>query len=218
VQSGLDPEVLADLAARRKVVDAAGGALRILVASRMVFWKGVDLAIEAVARARSEGLEVRLELSESGPEEQRLRELVAKRGLDGVTSFLGRLPGHAEFLTKLGASDVVMHPAFSESFGQVCLEALACGVPVICLEWGGPGVIVDQETGYLVEPGTREQIVERLSEALLKCAQDRLQGKPDPSVLQQRASQFSWARIVASVDRSYRAAVEGVPTTRPVSP
>lgn len=218
VQSGLDPEVLADLASRRKWVGAAGGPLHILVASRMVFWKGVDLAIEAVARARSLGLEVRLELSESGPEENLLRDLVRKRGLADVTTFLGRLSGHDEFLTKLAASDVVMHPAFSESFGQICLEALACGVPVICLEWGGPGVIVDQETGYLVEPGTREQVVERLSEALLKCADDRLQGKPDPSVLQQRASQFCWARIVDSVDRSYRAAVEGVRTTRPASP
>ena len=217
VQSGLDPEVLADLASRRKVV-GVGGALCILVASRMVFWKGVDLAIEAVARARSRGLEVRLELSESGPEEASLRDLVGKLGLAEVTTFLGRLSGHDEFLAKLAGSDVVMHPAFSESFGQVCLEALACGVPVICLDWGGPGVIVNQETGYLVEPGRREQVVERLSEALLKCADDRSQGKPDPSLLQRRASQFSWERIVDSVDRSYRAAVEGVRTTRPISP
>ena len=206
VQSGLASQVLADLSARGQVARSKEGPLRVLVASRMVFWKGVDLAIEAVARSRDRGVDLRLEISETGPEKPRLQDMVTELKLDKIVTFLGRLPGHEDFLGKLVASDVVMHPAFSESFGQVCLESLACGVPVICLKWGGPGVIVNEETGYLVEPGSREEIIEGLAEALVRCSENRVKDWPEKSVLHQRASQFTWQRLVESVDRAYHSA------------
>lgn len=203
VQSGLSTLDLAELKSRTRSGDEKAGPLRILVASRMVFWKGVDLAIEAVARARAQGLECVVEISENGPEEGRLRALVARLGLEDHVTFLGRLPGHDDLLKTLSSSDVLLHPAISESFGQVCLEALACGVPVVCLDWGGPGIIVDDQCGYPVEAGTRDKVITGLADALMRRQQDRARGLPRPEVLHARAASFSWDRLVDSVKDAY---------------
>jgi UDP-glucose:tetrahydrobiopterin glucosyltransferase len=50
-----------------------------------------------------------------------------------------------------------------EAFGNVAIEALACGVPVITYRRGGPGEIVrDQETGFLVEPDSVDGLIDAI--------------------------------------------------------
>ena len=48
---------------------------------------------------------------------------------------------------------MLVHASVREQFGQVLVEAMACGVPPIAVERGGPATIVDHgQTGWLVEP------------------------------------------------------------------
>jgi UDP-glucose:tetrahydrobiopterin glucosyltransferase len=55
---------------------------------------------------------------------------------------------------------LLMTPRWVEAFGNVAIEALACGVPVIAYRRGGPAEIVrDGETGWLVEPDSVEGLV-----------------------------------------------------------
>ena len=62
-------------------------------------------------------------------------------------------------------SGLLMTPRWLEAFGNVVIEALACGVPVIAYRRGGPAEIVeDGKTGFLVEPDS----VEGLAEAMVK--------------------------------------------------
>ncbi len=53
----------------------------------------------------------------------------------------------------------MVHPALHEAFGISCLEALAAGRPVICLNCGGPALQVTPEVGFVVEPGPVEETV-----------------------------------------------------------
>ena len=56
-----------------------------------------------------------------------------------------------------------MTPRWIEAFGNVAIEALACGVPVIAYERGGPSEIVEHEqTGFLVEPDSVLGLVEAI--------------------------------------------------------
>jgi UDP-glucose:tetrahydrobiopterin glucosyltransferase len=58
---------------------------------------------------------------------------------------------------------LLMTPRWVEAFGNVAIEALACGVPVIAYRRGGPAEIVeDGKTGFLVEPDSVEGLVEAL--------------------------------------------------------
>jgi UDP-glucose:tetrahydrobiopterin glucosyltransferase len=52
-----------------------------------------------------------------------------------------------------GCQAILMTPKWVEAFGNVAIEAMACGVPVIAYRRGGPGeIVIDGETGFLVEP------------------------------------------------------------------
>jgi glycosyltransferase involved in cell wall biosynthesis len=57
------------------------------------------------------------------------------------------------------ASDVYLHAASAEAFGKMITEANACGVPVVATNIGGiPEQIIDGETGYLIPPGSINQM------------------------------------------------------------
>ena len=59
-----------------------------------------------------------------------------------------------------GCAAVLMTPKWVEAFGNVAIEAMACGVPVIAYERGGPAeVVLDGETGFLVEPDDVDGLV-----------------------------------------------------------
>lgn len=62
-----------------------------------------------------------------------------------------------------GARALLMTPKWIEAFGMAAIEALACGVPVISYNRGGPSEIIEHgATGFLTEPGSIEGLIEAL--------------------------------------------------------
>jgi glycosyltransferase involved in cell wall biosynthesis len=67
----------------------------------------------------------------------------------------------------LNASDVLVHASVAEQFGQALIEAMACGLPVIAVDRGGPSTIVDDPlTGWLVEPDDPAALADAIVEAM----------------------------------------------------
>jgi len=87
--------------------------------------------------------------------------------------FFGHLPSYAAVLEKLAQSHVLIHPALHEGFGNVCLEALAAGRPVVCLDIGGPASQVTPETGFAAQATTPVEAVEAMASFLKGIADDR---------------------------------------------
>ena len=77
----------------------------------------------------------------------------------------GKLPTLQDVYGKLAECDALVHPAVHDAFGNVCLEALASGRSVICLDLGGPGLQVKEGTGIKVAPSTPETAVAGLAAA-----------------------------------------------------
>ncbi len=78
--------------------------------------------------------------------------------------------GHGELNEGLACSDVMVMPSINESFGQVFVEAMACAVPVIAANAGGPPSFVNVEpgrpNGWLIEPDDLDSLTEAIVEAV----------------------------------------------------
>lgn len=108
-----------------------------LFAGRLVSWKGAALALRAVAASA----EWRLIVCGTGPDERRLRRLARRLELDGRVDFRG-WESRAEVLRTMSEkADVLLFPSLHDDSPLVVTDALASGVPVICLDRGGPPVL-----------------------------------------------------------------------------
>lgn len=206
-QSGLDREErmrLAELAADQP---APHGPLRLVAASRMVHWKGLDLALRAVDQARRDGLDVRLDLLQDGPDRRRLETLSRRLGLADHVRFLGHLPDLDDVYRRIAGADALIHPAFHEAFGQACLESLALGVPVICLDWAGPGEIINSSCGYKVAPSTRDATVDGLAAAMHSALAGRLRRNEISTAARHQAAQFGWDKVVQGIEDAWHRAL-----------
>ena len=160
----------------------AGDPPTALFAGRLIAWKGAALALESIAGTR----DWRLLVCGAGRDERQIAELVDRLGLDGRVRFLGTQP-REEVLRLLGSeADVLLFPSLREEAGWIVVEALAAGVPVVCLDRGGPPVLGgDAALTALVEddPDAVASSLARLLEGAL----------PSEEQVRTRASHFSTA-------------------------
>lgn len=157
----IDCGISDDFLARPRIVHK-GENLRFVQFGRLVFHKGTFLVIEALAKTKSR---IVLDIVGRGPEEQHCRELTEKLGLSDRVNFLGWRETHAELMDSLHAYRAMVLPTLEDANGIVVQESMALGLPAICLDWGGPQLLIEHgATGYLVEPKDREFITARLAE------------------------------------------------------
>jgi glycosyltransferase involved in cell wall biosynthesis len=109
----------------------------IVVVGRLIYDKGVHIALQALALINSRGRQCRLTVVGGGPEEKPLQRLVQELKLDDQVTFLGVQTG-AELATILNAHQILLVPSlWQEPFGIVALEGCACGCVVLGSAGGG---------------------------------------------------------------------------------
>jgi glycosyltransferase involved in cell wall biosynthesis len=139
--------------------DRVGGApMRLISVCRMVSRKGLEYLIEAMGELKKDGTV--LELIGSGQNQRQIASLIRSRGLEDCIALPGYLePDH--LFKHYNRADVFVLPSLTESFGQVLLEALSCGLPVVASSVGGiPETIRHGRNGLLVPPRDANAIVE----------------------------------------------------------
>lgn len=142
--------------------------------------KRLPLLIEAFAQARPHFRDpVALVLLGGHPGEwegEHPAETVERLGCPDV--FLAGWHSHADLPGFLQASDILVHASAHEQFGQVLVEAMACELPVIAVDRGGPAEIVDDpETGWLVPPDDAGSLARAMVEAVNDGEDRRLRGQ-----------------------------------------
>ena len=147
-----------------------------LFAGRVVTWKGLGLALRAVAL--TEGW--RMTVCGEGPDERRLKKLVSELNLTERVRFLGSVP-RDEVKHLMRISDVFLYPSLHDDSPLAIVEAMACGLPVICLDRGGPPVLIGPAGGRAVPA---EGSPQRISRSLAECLAN---GMPDRADVIERA-------------------------------
>jgi glycosyltransferase involved in cell wall biosynthesis len=145
-------------------------APRLLFVGRLASWKGCGLAIRALARLRQRGLRARLTVLGDGPEEGKLEQLAASLGVADAVDFHGRV-SRQETLRQYGEHDVFLFPSLHDSGGIAVLEAMYLGLPVVCLDLGGPALAVG-DAGIRVSVHDLRQVVDDLAEAVAELSRN----------------------------------------------
>jgi glycosyltransferase involved in cell wall biosynthesis len=161
-ETGMSPQDLHQLA---QCPPPSAAPIRFISIARLLHWKGFHLGLRAFAQANLPNAEYWI-LGE-GPELDRLKALAVELEIaDRVT--LWGLQSRDEVLLKLGQCSALVHPSLHDSGGWVCLEAMAAGRPVICLDLGGPAQQVTAQTGFKVPALDPEQTVTALAQAMME--------------------------------------------------
>jgi glycosyltransferase involved in cell wall biosynthesis len=132
--------------------------IRFVFVGRLVDWKAVDIILEAIRKLSSQ-FPVSLEIIGDGNMRQRWENLAEQLGVSSIVHFLGFM-SQAQCAARLQQADVFLLPSIFECGGAVVLEAMAMGLPVIATAWGGPVDYLDEKCGILVEPVSREALVD----------------------------------------------------------
>lgn len=136
------------------------GARVLLMVSRLVEQKGVDRAVTALPDIGSRHPDAVLVVLGEGPERRRLEALADDLGVAEALYLPGRVPDVAAWLRR---AEVLVHPARWEGFGLALLEAMLASLPVVATPVSSiPELVVEGETGLLVEPDGLAAAVNRL--------------------------------------------------------
>jgi glycosyltransferase involved in cell wall biosynthesis len=175
--------------------------IRFISVGRLLHWKGFHLALQAFSEAKL--LDSEYWIVGDGPERKRLELLARKCGVEGRVRVFGGLP-RDETLLRLGECHVLVHPSMHDSSGSVCLEAMAAGRPVICLDWGGPATQVTTETGFRIAASNPAQAVQDLGRAMEKLAADKNLRRKMGEMGRERVSrEFTWEHKGAVLSAYY---------------
>jgi glycosyltransferase involved in cell wall biosynthesis len=176
---------------------------RVASVGNLLHLKGFELGVRAFAQFQRRFPAAEYWIMGSGPERKRLERLTRELHLADKVTFTGTIP-RREVLQRLAECDVLLHPTLHDSGGWVCLEAMAAGRPVICLDLGGPGLQVTEETGIKVPAVSPERVVADLAAAMERLAKDpTLRVRMGNAARQRVHEHFDWAKKAALMTGFY---------------
>ncbi len=179
----------------------ADAPLKLLFVGRINQRKGIKYLLQAIALLPQADLELtvcgrvmdNLDLFQAAGHRVRIRPSVSSSAL----------------IAAYQQADLFVLPSIAEGFGQVLLESLACGLPVLATtHTAAPDLIQDGREGFIVEPRRPDQIAKRIQWAL-DHRQDLLAMR---SAARLCAEQFPWSRFHDGVKRSVEQYLDRVHT------
>jgi glycosyltransferase involved in cell wall biosynthesis len=195
--------VVEDFAGARTPAPPLGGGHLVLSVGRLVWEKGHQDVLRAVALLRRRGrTDVRLLVVGAGGERARLERHAAELGLGGAVEFRESVPYDAMPAVYASASCLVLASLptmyWEEQFGMVLAEAMAAHLPILAAASGAIPEVVGG-SGELFEPGDWSGLADALAEGPLAGAPGARRA-PEPERLERFSSQAAAARLRSAYD------------------
>lgn len=172
---------------------------RLLFVGRCIGWKGMDLGLAIFAEICHAQPDARLTVVGDGVDRARWMALATKLGISHAMEWRGWL----EKDTVLGLYkeyDLLFYPSLRDSGGFVVLEALQCGLPVVCFKLGGPGVVVDDSCGAAIPAlPDIEQTMAHFVKAVLATLELVRTDAALAGRCRARVYEFTWAALIQRI-------------------
>ena len=137
----------------------------IAITGSLVDKKGHDLAIETIRELVNRKIKIHLHILGDGPNKNRLEGLIDELNLQSNITMHGLVDHPEDFLKNC---KIYLHTASHEPFGLVLVEAMACGLPVVCTDGkGNRDLIKDGENGFMIWKRNSKLLADKI-ELLLK--------------------------------------------------
>jgi glycosyltransferase involved in cell wall biosynthesis len=192
-------------------LDALARGPVILYVGRFTEVKRIPILLEAFAEARERAQSPATLILVGGHpgewEGEHPAETIDRLGLGDV--LLAGWHDQSELPELLAAADLLVLPSARESFGQVIVEAMACGVAPIASASHGPAHIIDDgQTGWLFDLDDGAALADALVEAIDRPAERERRAARAERVALER---FTWPAIAEQVERVLRDAARRAP-------
>ncbi len=185
-ETGPDPELLAS---RRPSRLQGDGPLRLVWNGIHVSRKALPILLRAIARLHS--VSWHLDIIGEGPMTRHWKRLAERLGVSAGCTWHGWLPKR-EAVAVVAGADLFTFPSLHEGNPTVVWEALACGVPVICLDHCGMTDVVTPNCGIKIPVTNVDEVVGQLAKAITDLAQDPSRRRCLAVGALSRAAEFSW--------------------------
>ncbi len=174
---------------------------RVLYVGRLDALKGVDLLIDAFSCLIKRGVDAELQIVGGGSADEFRRVLgrISDLRLSDRVKMPGVLP-QSELVDVYSSATCIVAPSFHETFGLAVLEAAACGTPAVAADVDGlRSIVVDGETGYLIQDRDPEQYADRIAGLI----EDHSLRSRMSNTARARAETLSWDSTVSNLCEVY---------------
>jgi glycosyltransferase involved in cell wall biosynthesis len=175
------------------VVKSSDTKLNLVYVGRLVASKNVATALRAFALLPKAYTKLHLTIVGDGPLLDALTELARQLGVIDRVSFVGSV-SHEDVIRTLQLSDLCLFPSLREGGSWSLMEAMAVGLPVICLDTSGMHIITDENCAIRIPVTTPIEVVQKVTEAIALLANTpALRKKMGDSGRQRIRECFSWS-------------------------
>jgi len=177
--------------------------INLLLVGRLVPYKCADLVIESIGKlGQVIQSKIRLSIVGDGSERNSLENLVKELNLGEIVRFSGWV-NQQETLDYYRKADIFCFPSIREFGGAVVMQAMACGLPCIVANNGGIGEYVNEETGFKIEPISREYLTQELTSKIKLLVEDDRLRETMSTKASEKAREFAWENKARKIVEIY---------------
>lgn len=208
---GRTPEILLETGVRQQQLRepepaASNGPVRLLWSGDLSPWKALPLLLRALA-ALPDDVPYKLTILGKGPLQGSWQRLAKRLGLSEHITWKGWVP-YEDALKQYAGADLFVFTSLRDTTGNVVLEALANGVPVIGLNHQGVRDVVTPECGVKIPVTTPNHVVGEISRAITELARDPDRRSRLARGALDRARYYLWSEQGKRMAAVYRRALE----------
>jgi len=198
-----------DFIALDKKIENKTSDFIILSAGKLFAIKGFALAIKSFKIFSDIVKNAKLIIIGDGPELENLKILSEELKISDRVIFMGWQP-REKLLENMLTCDIFLFPSLRDGGGQVVIEAMAAGKPVVCMDIAGPGFHIDKNCGIKIKPEYPDQAVRDIALSLEKLYfNEQLRGNLGARARDKAQTEYNWDNLGNKLQKIYNSITKG---------
>jgi glycosyltransferase involved in cell wall biosynthesis len=174
-----------------KKIDNSNDEIKLIMTGRLVPFKNTLSVIKALEKI-PKNYQFRLTIIGSGPEKEKLQNSIRNKSFRDKVTIIDEL-SRQEVMENLCRSDIYLFPSLREGGSWALMEAMAIGLPVICLNWTGNEIITDESSAIRLEVTSPELLPHEIAHSICNLVDNpTLKSQIGQNARKRIKTEFNW--------------------------